>query len=304
MHYAKSRRAIERDVLPALGKLPVREISTAMVARAIAGVEERGAVETSSRIRQHVASIFDLARARGLRPDNPVVPFSGTARSSGKHKRKQPALTSLAALGAVLRAAETANLSPAVRMASWLLAHTVVRPGELVPTTWEELDLDSNDPRWTVPRNRMKRKDADRDHAIPLAPAVVERLREWRELTGGTGHVFPSYSRGGHVTRESLEKAYRVTLGLRGKHVPHGWRTAFSSTANDALDARGRRRFDVDTIEVALDHLHDGAVRLAYDRGERWEARRHLMSWWAEQLDAALRGTAVDSLRQVPAAAP
>lgn len=42
VHYVKSKRAIERDVLPQLGKLPVAAITPVMVANVLKGVARRG----------------------------------------------------------------------------------------------------------------------------------------------------------------------------------------------------------------------------------------------------------------------
>lgn len=290
VHYAKSKQAFERDILPTLGRLPVADITAAMVALAIGKVAKRGAVETAGRIRQHVAQVFDLARARGLRADNPVVRDPTISRTTGKVKGRQPAILDLVELGQVLRRAEAADITPSIRLCLWIIAHTAVRPGEAAPARWEEMDLSGPDPRWTIPRSRMKRQGTDRDHVVPLAPPVVERLLAWREATEGRPYVFASVGKKGHVTVDGLDKAYRETLGLRDRHVPHGWRSAFSSSANDALDLAGRRRFDVDVIEMSLDHTHDGAVRVAYDRGERWQARRALMHWWAERLEESEKG--------------
>lgn len=104
-------------------------------------------------------------------------------------------------------------------------------------------------------------------------------------------------NKSGHISVESLEKAYRVTLGLKGKHVPHGWRSAFNTNAHDALDSKGKRRFGEDIVEISLDHTIGGKVRQAYDRGERWEARQVLMQWWSDQLDSAEKGDDIVELR-------
>ena len=90
-----------------------------------------------------------------------------------------------------------------------------------------------------------------------------------------------------------------MTLNLRGKHVPHGWRSAFNTLAHDAIDSKGRRLWDEDVVEIALDHTFGGKVRQAYDRGERWEARRLLMQWWSDQLDQAERGADVVEISRV-----
>ena len=93
---------------------------------------------------------------------------------------------------------------------------------------------------------------------------MAAELRQWREMFGGRGFVFPSPQGGKHIWRESIEKVYRVTLGLSGKHSPHGWRSAFSTLARDNGFAR-------DVVELALDHAHDNEVARAYDRDERFD---------------------------------
>ena len=114
---------------------------------------------------------------------------------------------------------------------------------------------------------------------------------EWRRLIGGKGHVFPSRTGALHLTRESIEKAYRVTLELEGKHTPHGWRAAFSTLARD-------HGFERDVVELALDHIHDTDVARAYDRGERLTQRIRLMTWWGDQLVHAEKGAEVVPIRQ------
>ncbi len=100
------------------------------------------------------------------------------------------------------------------------------------------------------------------------------------------GFVFPSPAGGKYIGRESIEKVYRVTLGLEGKHSPHCWRSAFSTLARDQGFAR-------DVVELALDHAHDNEVARAYDRGERFTQRVQLFNWWDEQLAAAQCGAKI-----------
>ncbi len=131
VHYTKSRQAIERDVYPALASLPVAQITTAMAHTALEPLHKRAPI-TWSRVRQHVAQIFDMARIKGLRDDNPVVKVDGATRSTGKLHARQPALLKLVELGQVLRDTEAANTSPTVKLALWMLSRMATRPGELI----------------------------------------------------------------------------------------------------------------------------------------------------------------------------
>ena len=127
------------------------------------------------------------------------------------------------------------------------------------------------------------------DHRIPLCSEMATELRHWKKIVGGRGPVFPSPANEKPITREGVEKAYRVTLNLRGKHVPHGWRSAFSTLARDQGFAR-------EVVELALDHAHDNEVARAYDRGERFTQRVELFNWWGEQLTAAQHGAKIITL--------
>ena len=87
LHYQKSKQALDRDVLPMIGKLPVAEITPAMVAAVIEKIAERGALDTAGKIYEQVRAIFRLAQARGLCRDNPADPVREVLPSNqAKHR--------------------------------------------------------------------------------------------------------------------------------------------------------------------------------------------------------------------------
>ncbi len=289
IHYEKSERAIERDVLPELGHLPVSEIRPAMVTRVVESIASRGAVDTARKVRQHVGGIFRLAQAKGLcdYKENPADPAREVLPRKSQ-KKHRPALLKWNELGDVLRGAERARLTPAVRIAHRLCAFTAARISNAVQAEWREFDLGATPAQWIIPRAKMKAQDRTHDHRVILGPTIAAELREWKALSGARGYAFPSpIDPKKHITRESLEKVYRVTLGLEGKHTPHGWRSALATLA------REEGGFDRDVVELALDHIHDNDVVRAYDRGERLEQRIRLMAWWDAGLARAERGADV-----------
>jgi hypothetical protein len=141
IHYEKSRQAFERDVLPRIGNLPVKDITPQIVAGVVDAILRRKVRETASKILQHINGVFRFAQARGLRPDNPAEPVHEILPAKARAKRR-PALLTWAALGDVLRRAETAHLSPAVRMAHRLCTFTAARIGNVVEAEWSEFDLE------------------------------------------------------------------------------------------------------------------------------------------------------------------
>lgn len=288
-HYKKSARAFERDIYPAIGKLPIASITPAIVAKAIEDIHKRDVLETATRILQHLNGVFRYAQAKGLCRDNPALP----AREILPRKKdtgRMPALLEFGALGDILRRADIARTSPSVRMAHRLCVFTAARIGNIINAEWKEFDLERDQPTWNIPRTKMKVKSRLIDHRIPLCPEIVTELRQWQAVFGSKGYVFPSPTGNKHIGRESIEKMYRVTLGLEGKHSPHGWRSSFSTLARENGIAR-------DVVELALDHAHDNEVARAYDRGERFDERIKLFNWWGEQLSAAQRGATVIPLK-------
>lgn len=286
IHYLKTSQALERDVLPALGTLPVADITAPMLARVIEKIIGRDANVSAAKILSSVRGIFELAQVRqgAVIRENPAIAVRAVLTRSNP-RRPRPALLAFAPLGDVLRRTELSAISPAVRVCLTLVAYTASRIGNAVEAKWSEFALDSEAPCWTVPRSQMKMQDGrPHDHKVLLGPTITTKLRQWKLMTGGRGFVFPSpHHDNAHVTREALEKVYRVTLGLSGKHSVHGWRASFVTLARD-------HGFERDAVELSLDHIHDTAVVRAYDRGERLIGRIELMRWWGHQLDRAQSG--------------
>lgn len=292
IHLSKSQRALERDVLPTLGKLPISRISTSMVAGVIDQIQKRGVRDTTQKILQHVRSIFKYAQAKGLRLDNPAEPVMEILERAPDVVH-HPALLTFAELGEILRRAEVSSVSPAVRLAHRLIAFTGARIGNVVAAQWKHFDLGESPASWRIPRQEMKVRGGGRthDHRVILPSQITAELRRWEFLRPQAGgYVFPGYQGRSHLSREAIEKALRDTMGLAGKHSPHGWRSALSTRAREDTD------FDAELIDLSLDHVHASDVALAYDRGQRLQKRSALMTWWGDALEIAEQGGEVPNL--------
>lgn len=294
IHYRQSERALERDVFPLLGKLPVSEITSNMVARVVERIANRGAIETAGKILWNVSRIFALAKSQGLCGENPASGVREVLPATRPHSQR-PALLNFESLGELLRRFEAAPISPQVRIAHRLVAFTAARIANAIGAEWGEFDLESDQPSWTIPRTKMKAKARPYDHRVLLGPTIAADLRAWRAVSGGRGYVFQSPTGRKHITHESIEKVLRVTLSYEGRHSVHGWRASFSTLARDY-------GFGKDVVELALDHVTDSATVRAYDRGERLAERKKLAAWWDAELTRAQHGEKVIALRPAGAA--
>ena len=292
-----------RNHLSDLNRLPMTKITAAVTAPVLLAVEKTAPLMLE-KVRPRLRAILDDAVEHGIIPGNPLPAVRRRRKVERKHF---PAVTDLAGLGAILRAARAADPCKGIARAHLLLAFTALRVSEVVGAAWTEFELDGVDVpigetqrtkrdsaagNWSVPRERMKRKDTIRGpHVVPLPPILLATLREWRQADGAdTRYVCPApRDPSKPITPEGAEKFYRDALGLGGKHSPHSWRSAFSTVCREA----GK---DGDSIEAQLDHVVGNKVAAAYDRAKRLDLRRELMTWYETTLIAARDGAAVIAL--------
>jgi integrase len=281
----KYRREVEaalRNHLAPLMRLPLTSIKAPIVTPVLRRIEDT-APHMLIKVRPRLHAILDYGVETGAIPGNPLPSPRRGKRLERKH---YPAITDLAELGDVLRAARKRSARTGIWRAHLMLAFTAQRIAEVTAATWNEFDLDVGN--WTIPRERMKvRRDKGRPaHIVPLPNALLVMLREWRAIDGeDSEYVCRSpTNRGRPVTSTGVEKFYSRDLGLKGRHSPHSWRSAFSSICRDAGKAG-------DVVEAQLDHIVGNAVQAAYDRATRLELRRELLQWYEEQLIAARDGS-------------
>lgn len=274
-----------RNHLHRLDTLPISDVTAPVVAPILRGMQHTAPLMLD-KVHRRLRGIMDYAVEEGLIPANPLP-----QRRARVDRRHYPAVTDLAGVGKILREARAADPAKGIMRAHIMLAFTAMRVSEVVGAQWPEFDLDRAE--WSIPRDRMKRKDTERGpHIVPIPPALLTQLHDWRAADGPKSAFVCVAPRDAqtHITPEGIEKFYRNTLNLAGKHSPHSWRSAFSTICRDAGKSG-------EVIEAQLDHVVGNKVSSAYDRAARLELRRELMQWYEEKLIAARDGAAVVPMR-------
>ncbi len=302
-HSGDVLRSLERDVFPAIGPLPIGELTPPKILEALRSIEKRSAIETAKRVRQRISAVFVYAIASGLAQHDPAEKV-GAALKPLPRKGRQPAITDLSKLRQMLSDVDREDARPVTRLALRLLALTAVRPGELRGAVWSEFEgLDTKTPAWRIPAGRMK-GDLDRkdelggEHIVPLAPESVAILRAAWKLNGQAKLVFPSTR---HMHRPMSENALGYMLnraGYHGRHVPHGFRAAFSTIMNEWAKTHGRAD-DREVIDLMLAHVPANKIEGAYNRAAYLPRRRELAQVWAKMLCQGL--IAPEELLPLPA---
>lgn len=302
VHAADVIESMERDLFPTIGSYPVTDIDEPLLLAALRKVEGRGAIETARRLRQRAERVFKYAKAAGAGNGNPASDLK-EAMQPLPRRRRWPAIVKIAELQDLVRAVDMAGAMPTTRLASRLLALTAQRPGTVAGMAWAEIEnvnwedpaSSSSEALWRIPSARMKlefdlRNDDAWDHEVPLAPAAVAVLRAIRPLTGRGPLVFCS-SRSSHDPLSANAIGYLYNrIGYKGRHVPHGWRSAFSTIMNARAERAqpGADRLIIDRliIDLMLAHVPSGMseTEFRYNRNRYTERRREIATDWAELL--------------------
>ncbi|MFC6486820.1 tyrosine-type recombinase/integrase [Nitratireductor sp. GCM10026969] len=259
--------------------MAIRDINASDVYAVLSKVEARSK-ETARRIRQRIEAVFNRAIAIGSAQSNPGAQVKGAM--APMKKGKQPAITDLDQAREMLAKAEAEPAHPLTKLALRILALTAVRPGTLAGTPWDEwTDLDSEAPVWRIPAERMKmrlkhKSDEARDHLVPLPLQAIEAIEALRTISGRGPLAFPNTR---HAHKPMSENAMGYLLnraGYHGHHVPHGWRSTFSSVMNERFPS------DKYIIDLMLAHTPKDKVEAAYNRALHLERRRELAQEWAD----------------------
>lgn len=266
---------------PLLGSRPVAEIKSVEVLAVLRQVEKRGRLETARRLRSMIGSVFRYAIATTRAEHDPTVALAGALAT--------PTVTPRAAIlepnkfGGLLRALETFDGQPTTKAALKLMALLFPRPGELRAAQWQEFDLDQA--VWTIPAERTKMR---RPHRSPLPKQALDILRDLHDATGRSDLLFPSVlTLRRPISENTLNGALRRLGYAKDEMTAHGFRAVASTMLNES------GQWHADAIERQLAHIESNDVRRAYVRGEHWEERVRMMSWWANHLDVLRRTGAV-----------
>ena len=269
--YAKqNRERMQQHVFPAIGALPITEITIPDIVRVVERIGNRGTIETAKRMKQLIGQIFRYAAQRGLCTHNPAADLRDILPS---REEKHHACIPIAELPELLQVIE-ARKPDSSKYAMQLLALTFVRTSELIGGRWEEIDW--NREEWHIPKERMKMK---RPHVVPLAKQTITILKDLHKLTGEKVHIFHSpASKSNHISNGTVLMALR-RMGYQGRMTGHGFRTLASTILNE-------KSYVPDVIERQLAHEDSDKIRSAYNRAEYMLERKKMMQDYADILDA------------------
>jgi integrase len=283
IHAAQWSSTLKTYASPILGKLPVADISTAHVMKALDPIWIEKP-ETASRVRGRIEAVMGWAGASGFRKGkngedmpNParwrdhldqLLPAPDRVRKT-KHQKALP-YPELPSFMKELRAREG--------IAALALEFTILTGVRTADTRRARLaDIDPKARMWTIPEFSK----THREHRVPLsdaALAAIDKVRAMVKMIGGTvgqsEFLFPN-DRSGAALSENAMLWILDRMGRKGEATTHGFRSCFRTWAQE------RTNFPRELAEMCLGHTVGDKVERAYARGDALVKRAAIMQSWA-----------------------
>ncbi|MGF6550751.1 tyrosine-type recombinase/integrase [Paraburkholderia youngii] len=221
-----TRRALDKDVLPAIGNKPIGAVTADDIVAICERIKSRGAPKMALHTRNVVKRLYAYLIARQLATSNPaeVVPARSIATFDSRTR-----VLSGAEIGVMLRTIDTSNIRRPLKLALHLLVLTMARKSDLIESRWAEFDLDNA--LWTIPAARLHARE---DRIVRLPRQAVALLHELQRARASETYVFPSV-RGDDrpIAKSTLNQAVKA-LGLDVEHfVLHDFRRTASTHLRD-----------------------------------------------------------------------
>lgn len=290
------RRYFAKDVLPAIGALPIEDLTRARAAALVDGALERGAPRAAQMLLGYLRQFCRWCQARGYLDTDPTAALTKSSiKTNGPRERvlSEPEIREL--VGLLPAAGLPAWAPPAV----WLLLATAARVGELLGARWDHIDRERRE--WLITAENSKN---GRAHLVDLSDFALDRLDELRALSAS-----PWLVSGRGIDKPADEKALtkllkdrqrpegytplqnRRATGLRALVLPGGPWTPHDlrRTAATLMQSLGVLSAVVDK---ALNHVEARRLVAVYQRHDYRAERRDAFNRLGTHLDFLCRGSA------------
>ncbi|TYA33570.1 tyrosine-type recombinase/integrase [Aggregatibacter actinomycetemcomitans] len=245
----------ERDIKGTFGNRLMTEITTDEIRRHCNKIKDRGAPSTAIFVRDLIANIYRYAIQRGHKLPNPADEIANSSIATFKKRERVLTPREIKLFFSTL---ENTQSDFALKKAVKFILLTLVRKGELINATWDEVDFKNK--VWTIPAERMKAK---RTHNVYLSEQALDLIVAFQIYSEGSPYLLPGrINRGQPIANSSLNRVITNCINAINKNekliddfTVHDLRR----TGSTLLHEMG---FNSDWIEKSLAHTHISLVRM------------------------------------------
>ena len=272
--FSRDYSLYERDIKPFIGDKDITTITPLEILDIAHRIENRGAGDMARRAIGQIGQVFTYAMRLGIVTYNPTYKLS---QALTPRQQKNFARITINQLPQLLSDIDSYKGDPLTKLGFYLLAYTFVRTNELRFMQWNEVDWQAK--LWRIPAERMK---MNRPHIVPLAPQVLDILKQIKDFGLSDTYVFFNSSRQQPYSENVFTNALKK-MGYRDVMTGHGFRGLASTTLHE-------RQYMHEAIELQLAHDSESKTSKAYNGAKHLPYRVKMMNEWAKFIDDVKAG--------------
>lgn len=257
--------------------LPIDEVDRKRVSQKVKEMVSKGTLETANRSLRLGKQLFDFAIASDYTERNPCTLVEDVIPD--REVDSHPCLPA-SEMPEFFKRMKASHSSSIVKMAMLLVCYTGTRITELLKSRWDSGEIDFENKVWIIPADRMKRR---KELMVPLVPQIYALFKELESVKTDDGYIFKKRGKPyEYMTSESVLTMIK-RMGYEDKMVTHGFRSLFSTHANESKLFRG------EVIDYQIAHVNKSTkadkTSKIYNRAEYWDERVELMTWYANEVE-------------------
>ena len=285
------KRIIDVELLPPLGKYPIKEISKNQIISLLDGKAygKKPAPVMANRIRARLSKMYSFAVDRGLAETNPVssVPKYKKTKKGTDVEQKRNRYYKPEEIQELWKF--FSNWNEPTQSVFKMLLITGQRKTETMHMRWDDIRGDI----WTIPASLAKNKD---EHLVPLSDMALEIIEKMRPMTGNTDYVFCSPQKENEpmkwltTARVTIQKNSNVS-----DFRPHDLRRTVATYM-------AKLGVDRTVLGKILNHkglAGDDQVTAIYDRHGYMNEKRQAMNRWSSHLQKILAGETEANIHKI-----
>lgn len=279
-----------KNITDWLGNVAIKDVKRVNIISILEKVQNRGTIETAHRLLSLINKVYMFAVTKEYVEHNIIADIDRKAvLVANKKNTHLPAVTEHKDIKQLLNDINTIGNKYKSDISTVfifkIIPYVFVRSENIRLMEWAELDLENA--IWNIPKEKMK---MNVDFICPLPVQAVNILKQIEPYSRHRSkYVFPSPSKNDRGVSGATLSDTLNRLGYQDIHTFHGFRSMFSTIANELYKEHG---FHSDIIEACLAHKEKNRVRAAYNRESKYkyfEEKKELIQWYADWLDVLIR---------------